>query len=89
MVRTYLNCDICGDKWDITETNYARIPYPGTRYVHDCVKKSKRTIIIHTGKVTVDDRLELDEMDICDKCYNKIDRFIYDLTKGAGEDDII
>lgn len=88
MIRTYINCDICGDKWDITETDYARHQYPGTRYIHDCVKKSKRTMIIHTGTVT-NDRLVLDCMDICDKCYNKIDRFIYDLTKGAEEDDVI
>ena len=81
MVRKYLECDICGDKWDITNTNFGDKPYPGTIYIHRNIKECLRTFIIQKGKVTFDDRLERHDMDICDKCYKKIDRFIYDLAK--------
>ena len=86
MVLKYLSCDICGNKWNITNTNYADKPYPGTIYIHRNIKECLRTFIVQKGKVTFDDRLERDDMDICDKCYKKIDKFIYDLAKGGEED---
>ena len=86
MVLKYLSCDLCGNKWNITNTNYAERPYPGTRYIHNCVKEGSRNMIIQTGKVTDDDRLERDDMDICDKCYKKIEKFIYNLGNGGSEE---
>lgn len=88
MIRIYLTCDICGSKWEITNTEYANKPYPGTRYIHNCVKEDRRNIIIQKGKVTDDDRLERDDMDICDRCYRMIDRFIFDLKEGKEDANI-
>lgn len=87
MVRIYLTCDICGSKWDITDTDYAKNVYPGTMYIHTRVKEGIRNMIIQNGKVTDDDRLERNDMDICDKCYNKIDRFIFDLKEGGSDEE--
>lgn len=87
MIRTYLQCDLCGDKWDITSTEYSsRLNYPGTAYIKDCLKDGRRRYIIQKGKVTDDDRLERDDIDICDKCYNKIERLFYDMNR-KGEDE--
>lgn len=81
MTRVYIICDICGSKWEITNTEYANKPYPGTRYIRNCVKEDRRNIIIQKGKSN-GYKLERYDMDICDRCYRMIDRFIFDLKEG-------
>ena len=76
MVKKILQCDICGDKWDITNTDYCDYVYPGYSYIKECIREGKRTYIIKIGTACEDGRVEEDEIDICDKCYRSIDRFI-------------
>jgi hypothetical protein len=79
MKRTYLQCDLCGDKWDITFTEMNKAIYPGWAYTSQCIKDGKRKFIIKTGTYTDDGRVEMDDIDICDKCYNALDRFLFSL----------
>lgn len=82
MTRTYLQCDLCGDKWDVTDTDYYKNSvYPGLQYVKDCVSTGRRQFIIQKVNFTTDERLERDDLDICDRCYNAIDRFLFSLGK--------
>lgn len=76
MERRVLQCDICGNRWDITNTQYAFRPCPGTAYIHQEVKNNKRNLMLQKLKVTSDDRMEREDIDICDCCYYKIDKFI-------------
>lgn len=77
MIRTYLQCDFCGDKWDISDTKYYKSgSSPGYSYVKDCISRGKRKYIIQKGTFTTDERLEKDDMDICDRCYNKLNTLI-------------
>lgn len=85
MIRTYLQCDLCGSKWDITFTNYNKAICPGWGYTSKCIEEGKRKFIIKTGNHTDDGRIEMDDIDICDKCYNAIDRFMFSLSE-EGED---
>ena len=84
MLRRYLTCDICGDKWDITDTEYADKIDPGYWYIYNKAIEGCRQFRIQRMEVKTDNRLYYENLDICDKCYNKIDRFIYDLARGDG-----
>lgn len=82
MLRKFLICDICGDKWDITNTDYADKVDPGEYYNHNKVREGCRQFRIQKMEVKSDDRMYFERLDLCDKCYNKLDRFIYELAKG-------
>ena len=79
MVRTLLQCDICGNTWDITFTDYNTAISPEYTYVRQCIKDEKRKYIIKTGTYTDDGRIETDEVDICDNCYNKLNNLIMNI----------
>lgn len=79
MVRRYLQCDICGDKWDITDTKLNNALCPTTAYISQCIKDGKRQYKIYKATVTDDERTETDAIDICDRCYNAIEKFMYSL----------
>ena len=81
MIRTYLQCDICGDKWDITDNDINDFTSPGWAYIRQCIKDERRKYLIKIGKYKDDGRIEADDIDICDKCYNAIDRFIFSLKE--------
>lgn len=81
MIKTYIKCEICGDEWDITGMPYAKDINPGGRYINDCVFNGKRYFNIQKLVAATDLRIELYNMDICDRCYLKIDRFINDLRE--------
>lgn len=81
MIKTYLKCEICGDEWNITDLPYSRNINPGVNYTNDCVFEGKRHFTIEKLVATTDCRIELSNMDICDRCYLKIDRFINDLRE--------
>ena len=86
MIRRYLQCDICGDKWDITNTDLDGRVNPGLSYIHNKVKEGVRQFKVMKLSYLGDGRVPCDDLDICDKCYNKIDRFIFDLARGDEED---
>lgn len=86
MIRKFLTCDICGDKWDITETNLNDKVSAGLVYTMDKAREGYRRFHLQSIEVKSDDLMYREDLDICDKCYNKLDRFIYDLTK-EGESD--
>lgn len=82
MERRYLQCDICGDKWDITNTDLSSYVSPGLCYNNNKVREGVRQFKILKLTAASDGRVMSDDLDLCDGCYNKLDRFIYDLTKG-------
>lgn len=82
MIKKILTCDICGDKWDITNTDYADKVDPGEFYQINKVREGCRQFRLQKMEVKLDDYMHYERLDLCDKCYNKLDRFIYDLTKG-------
>lgn len=82
MQRLYLQCDICGDKWDITDTDLSKLINPGLRYNNNEVRKGVRQFKIVRQKAVSDNSIICDDLDICNECYNKLDRFIYELAKG-------
>ncbi len=82
MIRKFLTCDICGDKWDITDTNLNDKVSAGLVYTMDKAREGCRRFHLQSIEVKADDLMYREDLDICDKCYNKLDRFIYDLTKG-------
>lgn len=86
MIRKFLTCDICGDKWDITDTNLNDKVSAGLVYTMDKAREGYRRFHLQSIEVKSDDLMYREDLDICDKCYNKLDRFIYDLTK-EGEPD--
>lgn len=81
MTITYLQCDLCGSKWDITCTPLSNAIKPGWAYNRQCLKEGRRKYIIKTGEPKGDGNIELNDLDICDKCYNAIDRFLFSLGK--------
>lgn len=81
MIRKFLTCDICGDKWDITDTNLNDKVSAGLVYTMDKAREGYRRFHLQSIEVKSDDLMYREDLDICDKCYNKLDRFIYDLTK--------
>lgn len=86
MIRTYLQCDLCGDKWDISDTNYQKTcNYPGSAYVKDCISRGRRKYIIQKGTYTTDERLERDDLDICDRCYSKLNTLIMSIKMESEE----
>ena len=89
MVRRYLQCDICGDKWDITDTELMERVNPGLTYIHNKVKDGVRYFKIVKLSYEDDGRVPCNDLDICDNCYNKIDGFIFNLARGEEDDDII
>ena len=84
MIRRYLQCDICGDKWDITDTDLSERVNPGLIYMNNRALEGVRQFKLM--KLTAEDNkmtsVRSIDLDICDKCYNKLDRFIYELAKG-------
>ena len=85
MIRTYLQCDLCGSKWDITFTEYNKSICPGSNFTSQCIREGRRKVIIKMGTPQDDGRIEYDDLDICDKCYNALDRFMFSLSE-EGED---
>lgn len=86
MVRTYLQCDLCGSKWDITFTDINKVICPGWAYTQNCIKEGRRKYIIKTGEYQSEGRTEMNDLDICDKCYNAIDRFLFSLGEEADDE---
>lgn len=80
MERRYLQCDICGDKWDITNTELNPMVNPGLQYHNKRVREGVRQFKIIKQRAIEDGIIVSDEFDICDGCYNKIDRFIFDIA---------
>lgn len=93
MIRRYLQCDICSSKWDITNTDLGDQYEPGSIYFEHKVRDGVRAFNIQTVELKSDDRIYRNNLDICDECYNKLDRFIFELAKGeenpegGGEDE--
>lgn len=81
MERRYLQCDLCGDKWDITNTELSGLISPGYFYHRNKVKEGVRMFRIVKEKAIDDERVIGNDLDLCDGCYNRLDRFIFDLTK--------
>lgn len=86
MIRKFLTCDICGDKWDITDTNLNDKVSAGLVYTMDKVRDGCRRFHLQSIEVKSDDLMYREDLDICDKCYNKLDKFIYDLANGRCKD---
>lgn len=86
MLRKYLSCDICGSKWDITNTDLNDKTMPGYNYTVNKVREGCRRFHFQTIEVKSDDRAYKEDLDICDKCYNKLDRFIFELANEEEED---
>ena len=86
MIKTYLKCEICGSEWNISDTPYARTINPGARYLNDCVFNGRRNWGINKMVPASDERIEFENMDICDGCWIAIDKFIYRL-KNKEEND--
>ena len=80
MERRYLQCDICGDKWDITNTELKPMVNPGISYHNKRVREGVRQFKILRERADEDGRIVSDYIDLCDACYNKLDRFIFDIT---------
>lgn len=87
MVVKYLQCDICGDKWDITGTRLNDSICPSMSYVTELVKNGKRKYIIKKGTATDDGRLELDCVDICDECYNKLNTLFMRIAREGADNE--
>ena len=81
MERRYLQCDICGDLWDITDTELNPLVNPGLQYNNKRVREGVRWFKILKQKSAEDGRVMSSDIDICDGCYNKLDRFIYDISE--------
>ena len=81
MIRSYLQCDLCGNKWDITDTSHYNTIYPGSSYIKDCISRGRRKYILQKGNFTEDGRLERDDIDICDRCYSKINTLIMSIER--------
>lgn len=86
MLRKYLTCDICGSKWDITNTPFDDRVDPGTCYRNAKVMDGVRKFGVYTLTAHEDTRVSMENLDMCDKCYNKLDRFIYELANEEEED---
>lgn len=88
MIRKILSCDICGSKWDITDTDLFEKINPGLCYANDKIVGGCRRFDILSVRALSEDKIARDYMDICDNCYNKIDRFIFDLKEGGSDANI-
>ena len=88
MIRRYLQCDICGDKWDITDIDLSERVNPGLIYMNNRALEGVRQFKLMKLTALDEDRISVDNLDICDGCYNKLDRFIYELANGEDESEI-
>lgn len=85
MTRTYIKCDLCGDMWDVTDTKLSKFTNPGFFYHNNKVREGVRRFRIVKERAVADDHIMGDDLDLCDKCYNAIERFIFSLSE-EGED---
>lgn len=85
MERRYLQCDICGSKWDITDTSLAERINPGLCYINNRVKEGVRHFKLMSLSAIDDNKISVVDLDLCDGCYNKLDRFIFELANGGEE----
>lgn len=85
MLRKFLSCDLCGDKWDITDTDYYKMINPGLYYTNNKVIEGSRQFVILRATALSEDRVSKTDLDICDKCYNKLERFMFDLKEGGAD----
>lgn len=72
MIHEVVVCERCGARWDLTEANLDS----GNEYIKNIF--SRRSYTIKTIEVNIATKTYFEDrrVDLCDGCYNRIERFI-------------
>ena len=85
MIRKIIKCDICGDTWDITDTDLSTFYNPGSEYRRRKIIDGSVTYILSVGNNEGDEIISSSPLDLCTGCYNKLDRFIFSMKEKKSE----
>ena len=72
MIHEVVVCERCGSRWDLTEANLDS----GNEYIKNIFSRRSYTIKTIESNRAAGTFFEDRRVDLCDGCYNRIERFI-------------